>query len=473
MRVLGLAITLWGLAACGGAPPVDPAPPSDPGRDAEQRDPVVEADTRPDLPPIALRLSELASDDGQAHEALRELTRGAPARAVGSPALQRAEDWATGMMRELGLTDVHREPVVVTRWKRGAAPTLVMEPKSGAVPLTMLAVPGSNGTARRGYRRRVERFVDLKQFAEAGRNAKGSIVFWDPPLPASDALARSAYHAACAAIERGIREATRRRAAVVLVRSPTSEMDDHPRLLSIDTGKIPVGVLSPRSAQLLEAELARGELLRARYVLPCSRDVEPAIVSNVVGEWRGATRPDEIILLAARLDGWDVGQGAHEHGADVVQCLEAMRLLIASGARLDRTVRVVLYVDGDLPGRGLGSYARDHWTELSQHFAVVSSDTLGFSPVAFTTAGDDATVDGAIGALARLDVIRLVDDRLEDRLRVLRESGVSTLALRSREEQSLSLCRCTLDRFDSVAPQVLERGAALLACVAAQLARSS
>ena len=68
---------------------------------------------------------------------------------------------------------------------------------------------------------------------------------------------------------------------------------------------------------------------RARARSPCAcastsqtlPDVESA---NVIGELRGREKPDEIVVIGAHIDSWDVGQGAHDDGAGCVTMMQAL-----------------------------------------------------------------------------------------------------------------------------------------------------
>jgi Zn-dependent M28 family amino/carboxypeptidase len=44
---------------------------------------------------------------------------------------------------------------------------------------------------------------------------------------------------------------------------------------------------------------------------------------NVVAEIKGRERPDEIVVLGAHLDSWDLGAGAEDNGANSVMVIEA------------------------------------------------------------------------------------------------------------------------------------------------------
>ena len=47
---------------------------------------------------------------------------------------------------------------------------------------------------------------------------------------------------------------------------------------------------------------------------------------NTVGEIRGSEHPDEVVLLGAHLDSWDIGTGATDNATGSIAVLEAARL---------------------------------------------------------------------------------------------------------------------------------------------------
>lgn len=69
---------------------------------------------------------------------------------------------------------------------------------------------------------------------------------------------------------------------------------------------------------------------------------DPAMF-NVVGEIRGTTQPEEIVIIGAHFDSWHAATGATDNGGACATMLEAMRLLKATGAPLKRTVRICLW----------------------------------------------------------------------------------------------------------------------------------
>ena len=64
---------------------------------------------------------------------------------------------------------------------------------------------------------------------------------------------------------------------------------------------------------------------------------------NVVGEVKGAERPDEIVLIGGHLNSWDLGTGATDDGAGIAIAFGAARLIADLPKRLSRTIRIVLF----------------------------------------------------------------------------------------------------------------------------------
>ncbi len=104
---------------------------------------------------------------------------------------------------------------------------------------------------------------------------------------------------------------------------------------------IPMAQVAREDGLRLSRLLARGG--PARISLDLRNRVGGSFeAKNVVAEIRGASLPDEIVLLGAHLDSWDLGTGALDNGVNCALVLEVARVL-AAGPRPKRTVRFVLF----------------------------------------------------------------------------------------------------------------------------------
>ena len=109
--------------------------------------------------------------------------------------------------------------------------------------------------------------------------------------------------------------------------------------------------------------------------------------ANVVAELRGRERPDEIVVISAHLDSWDVGQGAQDDGAGVAIVMQALATLRRLGLQPRRTIRAVLFTDEEGRGSGAKAYAAAHAAELPRHVAAFETDTGAGAPLGFMTDG--------------------------------------------------------------------------------------
>jgi carboxypeptidase Q len=99
---------------------------------------------------------------------------------------------------------------------------------------------------------------------------------------------------------------------------------------------------------------------------------ENAPSGNVIAEIRGRERPDEIVLIAAHLDSWDLGQGAVDDGAGVAIITAAARLIRDLPRRPRRTIRILLAGAEENGLHGGAAYGRAHAGD--NHIVALESD---------------------------------------------------------------------------------------------------
>jgi Zn-dependent M28 family amino/carboxypeptidase len=95
---------------------------------------------------------------------------------------------------------------------------------------------------------------------------------------------------------------------------------------------------------------------------------------NVIADIRGREKPDEIVVLAAHLDSWDLGQGAIDDGSGVAIVTAAARLINALPRHPRRTIRLLIAGSEEPGGLGGDAYARAH---SSEHHIIAAESDLG------------------------------------------------------------------------------------------------
>jgi Zn-dependent M28 family amino/carboxypeptidase len=162
--------------------------------------------------------------------------------------------------------------------------------------------------------------------------------------------------------------------------------------------------MSPADADTLDALLQHGAV-RVHLDIQSTRDPQ-AQSGNVIAEIRGRERPDEIVLLAAHLDSWDLGQGAIDDGAGVAIITAAARLINALPRHPRRTIRLLL-AGTEEPG-GLGGDAYGHAHAGERHVIAAESDLGADRVYRFNTSFPDSALPYARAferALAPLSVV--------------------------------------------------------------------
>jgi carboxypeptidase Q len=363
------SFVLVAATACNAPAPTAPPPAGAPPAELQQR---------------CAALVERALADNRAIATLQELIAAAPNRLSGSPGYDAAVQWSLAAMRAIGLDNVRAEPCLVPHWTRGVERAGVVG--DAALPLRIAALGGSVPTPAGGLEAEVLEVRSFAQLQELGEQARGKIVFFNRPMPRALRRTGQAYGDAVPQRSNGAIEAGKVGAVAALVRSMTTAIDGHPHTGAMQyddaVAKVPAAALATADAEALAALCRRGPV-RVRLELGCATHPD-APGANVVGELRGSERPDEIVVIGAHLDAWDLGQGAHDDGAGVVHVLEALRLLRECGVRPRRTIRAVLFANEENGLRGATAYAKDHAAELPRHVAAVESDAGGFSPLGFS-----------------------------------------------------------------------------------------
>jgi hypothetical protein len=154
--------------------------------------------------------------------------------------------------------------------------------------------------------------------------------------------------------------------------------------------KIPAGALSTKDADLLSKKLKQG---KTELVLEMDcRNFPDAVSYNVIGEMKGTEFSNEIITFGGHLDSWDAGEGAHDDGAGVIHCLEALRILKELKYKPKHTLRVVFFMNEENGNMGGKSYATWVKEKGEKHIAALESDRGGFAPRGFGCDGTDNQV---------------------------------------------------------------------------------
>ena len=436
-----------------------------------------------DPPPLrerALDMLHKTLRNQGAYRTLQGLVRHAPKRLAGSPGAAAAVEWARQQMTSIGLADVRLEEVVTNRWVRGTVCRVTALVGGAEIPLAATALGGSIRTPQGGLEARV---IEVKTFGKLRaikETARGAIILFNRPWDPTLRNAFTSYSRVVNQRSRGAIEASKAGGVAALVRSVTSMPDDVPHTghmgYADGTAKVPAAAISVVAADRLKVLLDRhGDALRVRIEMDCGMR-EPVRSANVVGEIKGRELPDEVVLIAAHLDAWDLAQGAQDDGAGVAHCLEAMRLIKSSGRPPRRTVRVCLYMDEENGLAGGLAYAAQHAGELAKHVLAIETDSGGAAPHGFGVSGGKKMVtalEPVSALLSRYDLGKIVQGGGGADISPLGPSGVPLMSLRSADHRYFDVHHSAKDTIEQVHPRELSLGAGALAICAFAVADSA
>jgi len=102
---------------------------------------------------------------------------------------------------------------------------------------------------------------------------------------------------------------------------------------------------------------------------------KPVEVYNTVAEIRGTEKPDEVVILGAHLDSWDLGTGATDNGTGAMAVLEAARALETLGVKPKRTIRFILFSGEEQGLNGSKAYVEAHKGELQNVSGMLVADS--------------------------------------------------------------------------------------------------
>ena len=329
--------------------------------------------------------------EGQSYEWLDYLSNRIGSRLSGSLGAERAVAWTKSVLDSLGLDRVYLQPVKVPKWVRGSKEFARIETAPGVtfnVPITALG--GSVATPSVGLKAAVVEVQGIEDLAALGREKiEGKIVFYNRPMQANLISTFQAYSGCVDQRYDGAREASEYGAVGVIVRSMNLRLDDLPHTGSMSYGdqpvykRVPAAAISTNAAEKLSYLLKLEPNLKFLFRQQC-KTYPDVWSSNVIGEIKGSTFPKEIIVVGGHLDSWDLGDGAHDDGAGVVQSMEVLRLFKATGYKPKRTIRVVLFMNEENGLRGGNAYADSALQNNEAHIFALESDAGGFTPRGFS-----------------------------------------------------------------------------------------
>jgi len=315
--------------------------------------------------PIVMGLSPLEAN-------LRRLTDEIGGRVTGSPEMAKAVEWGVGAFRAAGV-DVHTEKYTLpVSWSEGD--TRLELPGPVKFPVRLKATGWSPAIPVGGIEANV---VDVgygseDDFAKVGGLVKGAILLVHSDIGSTWADLFNEYMRPPLIIEHAVKDGAK--AILWMGARERLLLYRHTNSLAGEIDKIPQAVVAREDAMRLARTVAAypGKV-RVHFDMP-NKIGKPMEQENVVGEIRGYEKPDEVVILGAHLDSWELGTGALDNGCNAALVIEAARAIKATGLLPRRTIRFVLFSGEEQGTVGSFEYVKAHRAELDKIRAVITFD---------------------------------------------------------------------------------------------------
>lgn len=432
-------------------------------------------------------------DHSEAMANLEYLSDNIGARLTGSPQLKRANEWTRDTFAKYGLTNAHLEGWTIARsWTRGAASARIVAPAEH--PLTIAAAgwsPSTPGTIRGP----VVYFdaKDKKDFGKFHGKLKGAIVIYQepanlsppnpedlnperirpmqrPPAEIGQPALPDPYEAFLkAAKERA--EFWKQEGVVAVLRDSGKphgllNMTDA-SLEKYGAAPIPAAFVTGEGYRMIFRMLTQHEAVQVEMSMTNGFSAKPVEVYNTVAEIRGSEKPDEVVIIGAHLDSWDLGTGSTDNGTGSAAVLEAARALAKLDMKPKRTIRFVLFSGEEQGLYGSQEYVRAHKDELQKVSAVLVHDTGTGRVLALglhDNYQDRQIVDEVLGPLHELKLLEPSMARSfgTDHLSFDQAGVPGFFCIQDRAEYRLTH-HSQSDTFDKVWKDSLNQGAEVLA----------
>ncbi|MDT8435809.1 MAG: M20/M25/M40 family metallo-hydrolase [Gemmatimonadota bacterium] len=322
------------------------------------------------------------------------------ARLAGTPSYDAAADWVAAQYAAWGIPVRQEEAGTWTGWRQGFTHVDLLEPRRRTLEAIPLAFSPGTGGPVEGPVVTIPADLTEETAEEWLGTIEGAFVLAMPAEPTCRArqeleanarpetvaridslrdASRAAGFRALSALGTESRNPVRAIARLAagrpagIVVSWWSEGWGANKVFDAPTPDVPSFSLSCEDYGLVHRLAAAGRSPRLRADLTAERTgVVPH--RNVIAEIRGATRPDEYVVLSAHLDSWHAASGATDNGTGTLMVMEAMRLLQEAGVRPDRTILAGHWAGEEMGLIGSRAFVEDHPEVLEGLQAAFNQD---------------------------------------------------------------------------------------------------
>lgn len=408
---------------------------------------------------------------------LHALTKTIGGRPTGSPAMDKAVDWSVSRFTQAELENVHTETYSPERnWLPQIETALYTVGSTQEKPLRVAAMPFSPSTSEQGLLAEVYAIGsgDQAAFTAAGKKLKGKWLLVTPPLMKTVEDLLNEYTITPPIFARAKKAGA---AGILWVSNrPGQLLYRHNITFNGSMSALPAAVIERQGGEAMISQLKKRKTVKVKLTLRPEIQIKP-MNRNVIAEIKGTTMSDEVIILGAHLDSWDLGEGALDNGCNatlVMDVARQMMTLAKEGQRPQRTVRFMLYSGEELGLYGSHFDTINHAPELDKIKAAIFYDIGTGQTTGYTLSGRHdmaAAVEKALKPVAAFGPFTQTFDASIDTDNfdyVLQ--GIPTLVANQNPQPYLAPYHADSDTFDKVDQRELKFNTAIAAVLLWNLA---
>ena len=324
------------------------------------------------------------TQNSQLETLAHELTDGIGPRLIGSPQMQKANDWAVGKYKSWGIP-AHNEKWGQWRgWERGITHIDMIVPWVRSLEGTQLAwSPSTKGKTVTADVIILPYVADSAAFQKWLPVVKGKFVMISMNQPTGrpdynwDEFGTKQSVEKMKADRNALTQAWRQRiantgfttrtlpvalenaGAVGIVTSNWSNGFGVDKIFGAYTHKVPTVDIALEDYGLL-FRLAENGTIPKISIRADSKETGIVPTFNTIAEIKGTEKPNEYVMLSAHFDSWDGGTGATDNGTGTITMMEAMRILKKIYPHPKRTILVGHWSSEEQGLNGSRAFVEDH-----------------------------------------------------------------------------------------------------------------
>lgn len=356
------------------------------GVSAQSQDPVVE------------KILQEGNTNSQLEKMAHELFDRIGPRLVGTPQMQKANDWAVAKYTDWGIPARNEKWGEWKGWERGVTHIDMISPWVKSLEGTQLAwSPSTKGKAVSAELIIIPDLADSLAFAAWLPSVKGKFVMVSMAQPTgrpdqnwqefatkeSFDKMKAARTAQADAWAKRIKKTgysarmlpiiLEKAGAAGIVASNWSQGFGVNKIFSAYTQKIPTVDIALEDYGLLYRLVESGDQPTIS-VRADSKHTGTVPAYNTIAEIKGTEKPDEYVMLSAHFDSWDGGTGATDNGTGTLTMMEALRILKKVYPNPKRTILVGHWGSEEQGLNGSRAFVEDHPEVVNKLQALFNQD---------------------------------------------------------------------------------------------------